>query len=823
MTDQPLKIDEHMSRCKNAIAAGDLAQANVLARGIAAVNPTSMDAYNLIGNVAIRTGIADQAARWFGVAARLDQEKSVAPRLNHAMALEMAGRPDEAFAKYRALHEDHPANAKIGEKLARSHFERDEYNDCLETLARLNNLAFDHYYMRGRCRLELGQAAKAVADFREALRIRPAYPEAFKSLGQALAQIGRHADALSILNPLYEQTPDDADLTYTLGRIHYDQGELESARDFLAASLHGTKNQFHANRHLGIIHRRLGSTNDAIAPLTAAIEMRPNDFLTFENLGEALGELDRHAELKAMVVSVLDQEPSNPSIWNSAGIYLKTAQDAPLGIDYMKRAVEKFPDQPVIQFNLAHMMNETTRAEEAEPFATRAILLKPDYAKAYNALCVAHCMPYNHRAARTAVDRALLIDPNLASAWLNVGVLERSANRYSHAIAAMRRAIKINPRDFTAQTNLAYALLMAGEIDEGFRQYDERWHNPGFPSSRRPFALKIWEGQNLPHHGLLVYMEQGMGDEIMFAWYMRHIAQRAAHVVVECDHRLVELFRRSFPKFQVVPRLQPVDPATITGNQKFKTPAGHVPKHFWFETRDHLMKMWPVATRQIARTSGYLTVDPDRRAHWRRYLDGFGSDRLRVGICWRSSVHNRARDLQYLDPDEIGQCFDENFVLINLQYDYTQEDIDLLEAVGRERGYEFVTPPGLDLKDDLDDLTALCEVCDIVVTPLISTAFMAGAVGTPTWVFRSSDTGRIWQQLGAPFVPWFPSMRLFFRYPTHPWSETIERMRSALQEVTRMDPSAYRAVVDVDPSIGPPDWIGPRPTARAGGAPVIDV
>jgi tetratricopeptide (TPR) repeat protein len=806
MTERRPNLDDQTLQCKSAIAAGDFVKADVLARTIATTNPTSVDAYNLIGNVAIRTGTAENAARWFGVAIRLDNLKTVGPRLNRAMALEMAGRSEEAFSGYKALHDEHPDHPKIKEKLARSLYERAEHKECLEIIETIQTLSFDHYYMRGRCRLELGRAAKAVADFREALSIRPAYPEAFKGLGQGLAQMGRHDDALSILNPLYAENPKDPDLTYTLGRIHFDRGDLEQARDFLTECLQGTKHEFHANRHLGIIHRRLGSDSDAVPYLSTAIELNPNDYLTFENLGQALADLGRLDDLKATVVSVLDQDPGNPSVWNSAGIFLKTAQAATTGIDYMKLAANKFPEQPVIQFNLAHMMNETTLAEEAEPYAKRALLLQPDYAKAWNALCVAHCMPYNHAEARIAVDRALLIDPDLASAWLNVGVLERSASRYSHAIAAMRRAIKLNPDDFTAQTNLAYALLMAGEIDEGFRQYDERWHNPGFPSARRPFALKIWQGQNLPHHGLLVYMEQGMGDEIMFAWYMRYIAQRAAHVLIECDPRLVDLFRRSFPNFEIVGRVQPVHPTTTAGNRKFKSPAGHIPKHFWFETRDHMMKQWPTATRPIARTTGYLKVDPARLDHWRHYLDSFGKDRLRVGICWRSSYHNRARDLQYLAPDEIGQCFDENFVLINLQYDHMKEETDLLEAVGRERGYEFATPPGIDLKDDLDDLTALCEACDIIVTPLISTAFMAGAVGTPTWVFRSSDTGRIWQQLGAPFVPWFPSMRLFFRFPTDPWSETIDRMRAALNDVTKMDPSEYKTIIDVEPLVGPPDW-----------------
>lgn len=752
-----------------------------------------MVAYNLIGNVAIRTGEADVAVRWFDVATRLDPEKSVPPRLNHAMALEMSGRTEAAISAYWALHEDRPHDEKISGKLARVLFSQEDFENCLKALGRIQSLGFDQFYMRGHSRLELGQPAKAIADLQEALRLRPAYPEAFKSLGEAMARVGRRREALAILRPLLAQQPDNADLHYTLGRIHFDLKELESSRDHLHAAISGTRHKFAVNRHLGIVHRMLGANEAAVPYLKTANTLNSDDYHTFDNLGEALIALERFEELRDVAVETLDADPENPSIWNAAGIFLKAADEPTLATEYLRKAAEKFPDQPVILFNLAHIKNETTLAEEAEVHARRAVLLKPDYAKAWNALCVSHCMPYRHAEARVAVNRALLIDRALPSAWLNVGVLERSASRFSESVAAMRVAIKLNDADFTAQTNLAYALLMAGEIEQGFRQYDRRWENPGFPSSRRPFPQPVWEGQEVPHHGLLLYMEQGMGDEIMFAWYFSLVEKKVGRVLVECDYRLIDLFKRSFPTFTFVARKQPADPLTRRPDIRYKTPAGHVPKHFWFETRQHSNKMWPIATRPVARTEGYLRADPDRRAHWRRYLDSLGAGKLRVGICWRSSVHNRARDLQYLDPREIADCFDERFVVINMQYDHLREETDTLAEIGEERGFVFATPPDINLRDDLDDLTALCAECDIVVTPLISTAFMAGSVGTPTWVFRSSDCGRIWQQLGAPYVPWFPSMRLFFRYPTDPWSQTIDRMRQALSEVAEMQDFNFRA------------------------------
>jgi tetratricopeptide (TPR) repeat protein len=797
MTSQSWHFEEQLSACKYAIASNELQRAKILAQELVLANPMSVDAYNLLGNVVIRSGDTSEAARWFNVSAQLDQNKTISPRLNHAMALEMVGRAEEAFAAYQSLRQSHPNNQKIAEKYTRSLFRRDEYSECLLALNDLEEYAFDTYYMRGRCRLELGQSAKAVTDFREALNLRPAYPEALKSLGQGLAHIGRINDALAILLPMQAQQPEDEDLNYTLGRIYSDRGELEKAKDFLAAAIPGEMHQYKANCYLGITYRRLGLDADAVPYLASAVDLKPDNYLSFDHLGEALSALGRHEELRTMVISVLDTNPDCPAIWNGACIFLKTAGEKTLSLEYAKKAVAKYPDQPVILSNLAHGMNELAFAEESKPFAKCALLLKPDYAKAWNALCVSHCMSHNHADARKAVDRALLIDKDLSTAWLNVGVLERSAGRFTEAVAAMRHGIHLNREDWAGQISLAYTLLMAGEVEQGFRQYDKRWNNPGFPSTRRPFSQKIWEGQKLPHHGLLIYMEQGMGDEIMFAWYMRWVAQRTSEVLVECDRRLVDLFKRSFPNFNFVAWAQPPASITKAQNLHYKTPSGHIPKHFWFELRQLQNNIWPIATRSIVRTTGYLTPDPDRRVHWRKYLDSFEENKLRIGICWRSSIHNRARDEQYLKPEEIGQCFGLGFLVVNLQYDHTPEETHLLEEVGRERGYKFVTPPGIDLRDDLDDLTALCAECDIVVTPMISTAFMAGAVGTPTWVFRSSDTGRIWQQLGTPFVPWFPSMRLFFRFPSDPWSLTIEKMRQALDKVGHMDPACFRTIEQV--------------------------
>ena len=640
--------------------------------------------------------------------------------------------------------------------------------DLIDNAIQINPNVAGAFFIRGNVLKELERLDEALTSFDRAIALKPDFVDAFFSRGSVLQKLNRLEEALASYNRAIALKPDHAD----------------------------------AYNNRGIALQALKRPAEALASYDQVIALNPDSADAFNNWGILLKELNRQEEALASFDQAIALEPDFADAFNNRGNVLKGLNRLDEALASYDQALALKPDSAETFFNRGNVLKDHRRLEEALASYDQALALKPGHADAFNNRGMALQALGRLEEALASFDQATALKPDAAVAFFNRGNLLQKLNRLDEALASYDRAIALKPNYADAFWNKSLLLILMGDYQRGWELYEWR-----LQKEDRPFPLKIWKGQNLPHHGLLVYMEQGMGDEIMFAWYMRYIAQRAAHVTVECDGRLVSLFQRSFPAFQVVARRNPVDPNTTRGNRRFKTAAGSVPKHFWFETRDHMMKMWPVATRPISRTTGYLKVDPGRREHWKRYLGSFGPERLKVGICWRSSYHSRARDLQYLAPDEIGQCFDENFVVLNLQYDHKVEETDLLAKVGRERGYEFVTPPEIDLKNDLDDLTALCEVCDIVVTPLISTAFMAGAVGTPTWVFRSSDTGRIWQQLGAPFVPWFPSMRLFFRHPTGPWSETIEKIRAALSEVLKMDGASYHAVIDVEPVVRAPDWV----------------
>ena len=129
-----------------------------------------------------------------------------------------------------------------------------------------------------------------------------------------------------------------------------------------------------------------------------------------------------------------------------------------------------------------------------------------------------------------------------------------------YALGAVLTAGVITPA--LAQDNFPdVSLRVLNRINDGFRPsfrlYVSSHIGNGFVrvvEYRRNFA-------RLAGKTALVWSEQGIGDEIMFANPINDALAEARHLVLECNARLVPIFRRSFPSASVVARRDPPDPA----------------------------------------------------------------------------------------------------------------------------------------------------------------------------------------------------------------------------------------------------------------------
>ena len=65
---------------------------------------------------------------------------------------------------------------------------------------------------------------------------------------------------------------------------------------------------------------------------------------------------------------------------------------------------------------------------------------------------------------------------------------------------------------------------------------------------------------------ILIWAEQGIGDEIMFTSILPTLSQMTEKIIIECNLRLVPLLRRSFPQIQFFSQENPPHPHLLDKN-----------------------------------------------------------------------------------------------------------------------------------------------------------------------------------------------------------------------------------------------------------------
>jgi hypothetical protein len=180
---------------------------------------------------------------------------------------------------------------------------------------------------------------------------------------------------------------------------------------------------------------------------------------------------------------------------------------------------------------------------------------------------------------------------------------------------------------------------------------------------------------------------------------------------------------------------------------------------------------------------GYLKADPDRVAFWRDRLAEAPAGR-KVGLLWKSAIAASGRH-RYFSPFEqwAPVLATPGVTFVNLQYGDCSAEIAQAKA---QFGVEIWSPPGIDLKQDLDDVAALSSALDLVIGFSNATMNIAASCGAPTWLI---STPGAWTRLGTDRYPWYPQVRLFLPPAFREWDPVMAEVGEALAEFAAGTPA----------------------------------
>ncbi|WP_146210811.1 tetratricopeptide repeat protein, partial [Azospirillum sp. TSO35-2] len=556
-------------------------------------------------------------------------------------------------------------------------------------------------------------------------------PEPSHLLEQAVAahRDGDRATAAELYERVLERRPQDPVALHLSGLLAHQSGAPERGEPRIAAAVAMVPEYATAHISLGHVRLALGRVADAAASFRTALVLDPGDAATLSNLGNALNAQDHIAAAERVHRRAVVADQALAEGHDNLGAVLARLGRWSEADRAHARALDRAPALVAGWVNRSVTLRRLGRLVEAE------------------------------RAGRTA----LALDPTATDAMANRGRLLRELGMEEPALLWCDRALSVAPGHPSAAFNGGVLRLARGQLEAGWAGYDRRFDARDLQAAARRPGVPAWTGGDPSGLRLLVWREQGIGDELMFAQLLPDLIARAGHVVVECDPRFVPLFARSFPQATVRPA--PASP---------DAPVSGIDRH---------VAIGSLAHRRGGALSAFdalgpaLRADPAAVEHWRRRLAGLGEG-LRVGIVWRSGQLDPDRVPDYTRIEDWGPVLAlPGLVPINLQYGDCAEE---LAAAGRAFGRAPHAFADLDLRNDLDGAAALTAALDLVISPATSPGELAGALGVPVWrLARRGD----WTPLGTAVRPWFPSMRLFQTAPGESVADLVPRVAAELRRL----------------------------------------
>lgn len=325
--------------------------------------------------------------------------------------------------------------------------------------------------------------------------------------------------------------------------------------------------------------------------------------------------------------------------------------------------------------------------------------------------------------------QSLQLEPGNLPSLNNLALMALHSGDYEQCLKLCEKSLKQDPGQPEVHECRAYALLMIGNWEEGWKEWD---YSLGTKYRPHIGTEPYWEGQKGVK--LLIRGEQGIGDEISFGSVLPDVA-KDCEVTLECDYRLEGLFKRSFPNIDVQGTRVGEKRGSYTGHD-YRALVGSLCRHY----RN---------TPESFPGTPYLVADPERRLQWRALLDTFPGKK--IGIAWTGGRTNTFADRRSFRLEEWRPILDTGHTFVSLQYKNPGSEAAALGVKHWPRATETT---------DYDDTAALVAELDLVIATTTAVVHLAGALGKECWCLVPKKP-RWFHQKEGKRIPWYKSVEIF--------------------------------------------------------------
>lgn len=434
-----------------------------------------------------------------------------------------------------------------------------------------------------------------------------------------------------------------------------------------------------------------------------------------------------------------------------------------IGLEYLRLYEERAVDKVRADYVVADLLYfKFDRVPEAIERYERYILHHKDDALVYNTLGHLYSVLYNDRYLDKQLDyflKAHSLNPNSKTFTRNVALIYSKSGDFKNADKYYNLLMKINPAydDFF---DYGCFLIQHGNFKDGYKYFANRFKKETKPALYPPMLPPDKELKNksdIKGSTILVQCEQGYGDSIMYARFVKQLAGIAKKVIFIVQSELVELFRSS----DLNADIYSLDKNFADLKYDYHLPVMNLPIFLESDTSN------------IPYSEGYLSVDKKKVEHF-AYEFVTGAKKIKIGLAFEghdvSRDLNRDIELEQLLPILKMRGAD----VYILQHEDPKQQIENLPKDCNiiNVGKDFVT---------FEDTAAAMMNMDLIISTDNVILNLAGALGIKTFGLFNKFTEYRWFDLTGDDVVWYKSVKPYKASGMNIWKDVVAKVKKDIR------------------------------------------
>ena len=558
---------------------------------------------------------------------------------------------------------------------------------------------------------------------------------------------GQKEKAINIIDLLIKNNEENTDLLIIHAKMNNGVNNIDKANNSLLKVLEYQPSNIQALKLIYVNYLRDSKYDLATKYINILLNLKTNDYELFRDKAFIEYLNKNYKTSKSFIDEALKLNKEEVFGLNVAGLLHVENGDTLKAINYFKKAISINKNYIDSFNNLGKCYIDLEELDKAYFYFKKAFRLNTkSYLPLMNIANILSLKDKNKLAIRF-YKKILELEPNNQVVRENIAICNCRLKNFDWVEKKYKDQLNVGNVNHNLVLGYSYLLLNKKRFSEAFNLFDARLKTDSLKKKNihhsNIYEKLIISGKLEKDEKLLIVKEGGVGDEILFSsMYNNLIENDFSEVKIECDIRLLEIFKRSFNKNIFFPFGYFSSSKTKSDEFDKIIYSGSLTKYFRQNEKDFKIKP-------------YLKTLKSLDDKFSLELSNF-SKKKKIGFSWRSVI-NIFGGLKSLKISDFEKLFSYNRLFVNLQYGDTSDEIAKFEKYGKEI-YNFKK---IDLFNDFDSLISILKSLDIFVTVSNSTAHFAGALGVKTILVcpKKSSTYYYWDYEDGR-TPWYPSISI---------------------------------------------------------------